>query len=73
MRSWIVSTAHPRISEVTEWLSLRGIIYALENNRVLFPVPEGTIYTEFALRFADCARPVGLDIGLALGFPYNLC
>lgn len=73
MTVYMISIGHPRLSEVLGWLSLRGISSTRQTNRVQFNIPHGRVYTEFALRFADCSRPIREDVELGSGFPYNFC
>ena len=63
-------TQHPRYLEVLEWLQAHDVRPEIHLNRMRFKIPDRTpLYTEFALRFAQCCPLVPPGEDYATGQP----
>jgi hypothetical protein len=58
LNQYYILTRDPRITEVFEFIGQHGLRCEVHLNRTRFWVPEGSIFTEFALRFSDCCTSV---------------
>jgi hypothetical protein len=58
MQQYYILTLHPRAPEVWEFITQHKLNVDVHLNRTRFWVPEGSVFTEFALRFMDCCPPV---------------
>jgi hypothetical protein len=59
----------PRAEELFEFLGQHQLRCEVHLNRTRFWVPEGSIFTEFALRFSLSCPPVDLHADLGSGLP----
>jgi hypothetical protein len=64
MNQYYILTLDPRAREVFTWLFQHKDLIDLDIhlNRTRFTVPEGSLLTEFLLRFADCCPRVDPSI-----------
>jgi len=69
MRQYYILTLDPRASEVFQFILHHKLKLDVHINRTRFWVPEGSVLTEFILRFSDCCPPVDPDLDLATGRP----
>lgn len=54
MRQYYILTLDPRAGEVFNFIREHALKLDVHLNRTRFWVPEGSVLTEFLLRFADC-------------------
>ena len=69
MRQYYILTLDPRIREVFEFIDYYKLDIEVHLNRTRFWVPEGSVLTEFVLRFSDCCHHVDESVDLATGRP----
>ena len=69
MRHYYILNLDPHAYEVFEFIQRHKLECSVHLNRTRFFVPEGTVYTEFHLRFGDCCSPVDASLDLATGLP----
>ena len=69
MKEYYVLTQDPRARLVFDFIQRHKLERSVHLNRTRFFVPEGTVYTEFHLRFGDCCSPVDASLDLATGLP----
>ncbi len=67
MHHYYVLNLDPRAIEVFDFISQHKLRCSVHANRTRFWVPEGSILTEFALRFSDCCTSVDPTLDLATG------
>lgn len=53
MQQYYILNQDPRAPEVFEFIRYHKLTVEVHLNRTRFWVPDGTVYTEFALRFAQ--------------------
>ena len=53
-RQYYILTLDPRIREVFEFIDYHKLTVDVHLNRTRFWVPDGSVLTEFLLRFSDC-------------------
>lgn len=58
MHQHYILTLDPNMGTVFRWIEANGLDFELHLNRTRFWVPNGPLYTEFALRFAHCCPRV---------------
>jgi hypothetical protein len=71
MRQYYVLNMNPRASAVFEFIQYHNLPCEVHLNRTRFWVPEGSILTEFVLRFADSCPHVDASMDLTTGRPIN--
>ena len=71
MRQYYILTLDPRAGEVFRFIRDHQLTVDVHLNRTRFWVPEGSVLTEFLLRFADCCPWVDEELDLATGLPIN--
>ena len=69
MRQYYILTLDPRRCEVFEFIEYHKLTVDVHLNRTRFWVPEGSILTEFLLRFSDCCPYVDSSLDLTTGRP----
>jgi hypothetical protein len=69
MRQYYILTLDPRASEVFNFIRDHKLTIEVHLNRTRFWVPEGSVLTEFLLRFGDCCPYVDSSADLATGLP----
>ena len=69
MKEYYILTQDPHVAQVFEFIQHHKLESSVHLNRTRFWVPEGTVYTEFQLRFGDCCSPVDASLDLATGLP----
>jgi hypothetical protein len=69
MRQYYILTLDPRASEVFCFIRDHALALEVHLNRTRFWVPEGSVLTEFLLRFADCCPYVDESVDLITGLP----
>jgi hypothetical protein len=67
MQEHYILTRDPRCASVFDFIKHHGLRCEVHLNRTRFWVPEGSVYTEFALRFSDCCPLVDPHRDLATG------
>jgi len=67
MRHYYVLNQDPRCSEVFEFIRHYSLRCEVHLNRTRFWVPEGSVLTEFVLRFNDSCAYVDESLDLATG------
>jgi hypothetical protein len=71
MRQYYILTVDPRANEVYDFIRDHRLVCSVHLNRTRFYVPEGSVLTEFLLRFGDCCLLVDPKLDLATGLPYT--
>ena len=72
MRHYYILNLDPRAREVFEFIRDHNVTCEVHLNRTRFWVPnEGTVLTEFLLRFHDCCHYVDESLDLATGRPVD--
>lgn len=66
-----ILTAHPDFVDVMNWVGSFPLRCEFHLNRVRFWVPEGSTYTEFALRWGYACPRVDPTLDLATGLPLD--
>lgn len=61
MRQFYILTLHPRLAEVYKFIDSYNLDFEAHLNRTRFWVPEGSVLTEFLLRFSECCPPAVED------------
>ena len=69
MRQYYILTLDPRAGQVFDFIRDHKLQVDIHLNRTRFWVPEGSILTEFLLRFADSCPYVDDSADLATGLP----
>lgn len=69
MRQYYILTLDPRASEVFNFIRDHNLTIEVHLNRTRFWMPEGSVLTEFLLRFADCCPYVDESVDLITGLP----
>jgi hypothetical protein len=67
MREYYVLTMHPNAKEVLTWVFDNKLKHEVHLNRTRFWVPDGSVLTEFLLRFSECVQLVDESVDLATG------
>lgn len=67
MRQYYILTLDPRAGEVINFISDHTLRIEVHLNRTRFWVPEGSVLTEFLLRFSDCCPYVDDSADLTTG------
>jgi len=67
MRQYYILTLDPRAGEVFNFIRDHAIKVDVHLNRTRFWVPEGSVLTEFVLRFSDCCPYVDDTLDLTTG------
>jgi hypothetical protein len=68
-RQYYILTLDPRMGEVFGFIQDHKLTCEVHLNRTRFWVPEGSVLTEFLLRFSDCCPYVDDTVDLATGLP----
>jgi len=71
MHHYYVLTQDPRSNEVFNFIIYHKLKCSVHLNRTRFWVPDGAVYTEFILRFSDCAHLVDPTLDLTTGLPID--
>jgi hypothetical protein len=69
MHHYYILNSDPRAYEVFDFIAHHKIACEVHLNRTRFWVPSGAVYTEFVLRFSDCAHYVDPALDLTTGMP----
>jgi hypothetical protein len=69
MRQYYVLTQDPNIAQVFEFIQHHKLECSVHLNRTRFWVPDGTVLTEFVLRFGDHCAYVDESLDLQTGHP----
>lgn len=69
MRQYYILNMNPRALEVFEFIRHHNLTVEVHLNRTRFWVPEGSVLTEFVLRFSDSCPLVDQSVDLATGHP----
>ena len=69
MRQYYILTLDPRAGEVFDFIREHAFTLEVHLNRTRFWVPEGSVLTEFLLRFGDCCPYVDESVDLITGLP----
>jgi hypothetical protein len=69
MRQYYVLTTSPRLESIFEFIQHHNLTLEVHLNRTRFWVPEGTVLTEFLLRFSTVATLVDESLDLITGLP----
>ena len=67
MRHYYVLNLNPRAAEVFEFIRDHELTVEVHLNRTRFWVPDGSVLTEFLLRFSECVQLVDESVDLATG------
>ena len=67
MRHYYVLNLDPRAAEVFEFIKAHKLTCEVHLNRTRFWVPDGSVLTEFLLRFSECVCLVDESVDLATG------
>lgn len=67
MRQYYILTLDPRAAEVFNFIRDHKLTVDVHLNRTRFWVPDGSVLTEFLLRFSDCCPYVDETADLATG------
>ena len=68
-RQYYILTQHPACASVFEFIRDHKLACEVHLNRTRFWVPEGSVLTEFILRFSDSCPYVDESLDLATGLP----
>jgi len=68
-RHYYVLTQNPRCGEVFDFITHHNLRMEIHLNRTRFWVPDGTILTEFLLRFSEACPQVDETMDLKTGLP----
>jgi hypothetical protein len=71
MHQHYILTQHPDFQDVINWVGSFPLQCEFHLNRTRFWVPDGSIYTEFALRWAHACPRVDPTLDLATGLPFD--
>ena len=69
MRQYYVLTQDPALQAVFEFIRDHNLTLEVHLNRTRFWVPNGTVLTEFLLRFSQVATLVDESLDLTTGHP----
>ena len=69
MRQYYILTLDPRAGQVFSFIREHRLQMDVHLNRTRFWVPEGSVLTEFLLRFSDCCPYVDDTADLITGKP----
>lgn len=69
MRQYYVLTQDPALEHVFEFIRHHNLKLEVHLNRIRFWVPDGTVLTEFLLRFSTVATLVDESLDLITGLP----
>jgi len=69
MRQYYALTTAPQLASIFEFIQHHNLQFEVHLNRTRFWVPEGSILTEFVLRFGDYCPYVDETRDLATGHP----
>ena len=67
VRQHYILTLDPRIGDVFAFIDYHKLRFDVHLNRTRFWVPEGSVLTEFLLRFGDCCPYVDPQLDLLTG------
>jgi len=70
MRQFYILTLHPNAKEVFNFIIEHKLTLDVHLNRTRFWVPDGSVLTEFLLRYGDYCPQVDDDLDLATGLPH---
>lgn len=70
MRQFYILTLHPNASKVFNFIIEHKLTVDVHLNRTRFWVPEGSVLTEFLLRYGDSCPQVDDDLDLTTGLPH---
>lgn len=73
MQEHYILTRDPHCASVFDFIKQWDLRCEVHLNRTRFWVPEGSVYTEFALRFSHCCPPVDPSLDLATGLTIDQC
>ena len=71
MRHYYVLNRDSRATEVFEFIRDHQLRVEVHLVRTRFWVPEGSVLTEFLLRFGDCVEQVDPTVDLVAGLPLD--
>lgn len=71
LRHYYVLNQDPRAQEVFEFIRQHHLGVEVHLNRTRFWIPQGSVLTEFVLRFHDCCHLVDSSLDLATGRPLD--
>jgi hypothetical protein len=69
MRQYYVLTQDPALEPIFEFIRHHDLTLEVHLNRTRFWVPDGTVLTEFLLRFSTVATLVDESLDLITGLP----
>ena len=69
MRHYYILNQDPRSKDLFEFIQHHNLRCEVHLNRTRFWVPDGSVLTEFILRFSECAHLVDPTLDLATGQP----
>lgn len=69
MRHYYVLNRDPRASEIFDFIRDHRLVCSIHLNRTRFYVPEGSVLTEFLLRYSESCCIVDDELDLATGLP----
>lgn len=67
MRHYYILSLDPRIGEVFHFIDHHKLRFEVHLNRTRFWVPEGSVLTEFVLRYGSCCHYVDETVDLSTG------
>jgi hypothetical protein len=71
MRQYYILNQDSNALAVFEFIKHHKLTVEVHANRTRFWVPTGTVYTQFALRFADSCHVVDPTLDLTTGLPIH--
>ncbi len=69
MRHYYILNLNPQVANIFEFIKHHKLEYEIHANRTRFLVPEGTVLTEFLLRFSLHCELVDPSLDLLTGHP----
>lgn len=69
LHQYYILNRDPRVGELFEFIGQHQLRCEVHLNRTRFWVPEGSVFTEFALRFSEACPPVDLYTDVSTGLP----
>jgi hypothetical protein len=69
MRQYYALTTAPQLASIFEFIQHHNLQFEVHLNRTRFWVPDGTVLTEFLLRFSTVATLVDESLDLQTGHP----
>ena len=69
MNQYYILNRDLRSPQVFEFIAQHKLLFEVHLNRTRFLVPEGSVFTEFALRFSQCCPAVDPYTNLGSGLP----